>query len=193
MDLYTLFVILSSILTLVAIIPYLVEIVRKKTKPRIVSWIVWTVITTISAVASLVDGQYATAILLFSAAIETLSVVILGWKNSDKKIERLDIVCFTGAMIGVVLWQVFNSPALAVIVTILVDFIGGVPTLVHSWKKPGEETAITFFISAIGAVCTLLIVVDWQVTSVAYPIFLVGINLLFTSIIVFRKRFLAKK
>ncbi|MEI6228920.1 MAG: hypothetical protein WCP11_02785 [Candidatus Saccharibacteria bacterium] len=193
MDFYTIFVVLSSVLTILAIIPYLVEIVRKNTKPRIVSWIVWTVITGISAVASLVDGQFATAILLFSAMLETLAVVVLGWKNSDKKIEKLDIVCFTGAMIGVILWQVFDSPALAVIATVLADFIGGIPTLVHAWKKPGEETAITFFLSGLGAVCTLLIVIDWQITSVAYPIFLVGINLLFTSVIVLRKRVLKKK
>jgi len=193
MDFYTIFVILSSVLTIFAIIPYLIEIVRKNTKPRIVSWIVWTTITGISAVASLSDGQYATAILLFSAMLETLAVVVLGWRNSDKKIEKLDIVCFTGAMIGVILWQVFDSPALAVVATVLADFIGGIPTLVHAWKKPGEETAITFFVSALGAVCTLLIVIDWQITSVAYPIFLVGINLLFTSVIVLRKRILKNK
>ena len=193
MDFYTIFVVLSSALTLAAVVPYLIEVVQKKTKPRVVSWLVWTVITSTSAIVSLSDGQYATAVLLFSAALETLSIAVLGWKNGDKKIERLDVVCFIGAMIGVVMWQIFDSLVLAVIATVLADFIGCIPTLVHSWKKPGEETAATFFLSALGAICTLLIVIDWQVTSVAYPIFLVGINLSFVAIIVLRKMVLKNK
>ena len=193
MSFYNIFIILSSVLTFIAVIPYLVDIVRKKTKPRIVTWIIWSLITIISAVASLVDGQYATSILLFSLSIETFSVVLLGWKHSDKKIERLDVFCFAGAMIGLILWLIFNSPALAVIATVMVDFIGGLPTLVHCWKKPDEETAVTYFIASIGALCTLIIVIDWQITSVAYPMFIFMINLIFAAVIVFRKRHLKTK
>lgn len=183
---------LGSILTIVAIIPYLLEVISKKTKPRIVSWLVWTIITSIAAIAALVDRQYPTAILLFSAALETLAVVVLGWKNSDKTIEKIDVICFVGAVIGIILWQVFDSPAIAVIATVIADFIGGIPTLLHSWKKPQEETWITFFISSIGAMCTLLVISDWRITSFAYPLFLVVINLIFTSVIILRKRALAK-
>ena len=186
-------IVLGSVLTIVAIIPYLIEVISKKTKPRIVSWLVWTIITSIAAIAALVDRQYPTAILLFSAALETLAVVLLGWKNSDKTIEKIDVVCFAGAAIGIILWQVLDSPAIAVIATVVADFIGGIPTLLHSWKKPQEETWITFFISFMGAVCTLLVISDWRITSFAYPFFLVVINLVFTSVIILRKHKLAKQ
>lgn len=192
MDLKLVFIILSSILTIVAIIPYLVEVVRKTTKPRVVSWFVWTTITSIAATAVLFDHQYATAILLFSAALETFAVVLIGWRNGDKKIELLDIICLIGAMIGVILWQVFNSPAIAVIATVVIDFVGGLPTLVHSWEKPQEETWVTFFLSFLGAACTLIVISTWSITAFAYPLYLVVINIIFTSVIIFRKRVLKK-
>jgi hypothetical protein len=183
-------VILSCLLTITAVIPYLVEVVSKKTKPRIVSWLVWTIITSIAAVAALIDHQWSTAILLFSAAIETMAVVLLGWENGDKKIDRLDIICFIGAMIGIILWVVFNSPAIAVIATIIADLIGGIPTLVHSWKSPNEETWITYALSLLGATCTLLVLSSWVITSFAYPLYLVVVNLEFTLVIIIRKSIL---
>jgi hypothetical protein len=182
------FLILSSVLTIAAVIPYLVEVVKGKTKPRIVSWFIWTLLTGIASVAALVDGQYFTAILLFSAVVETLAVVILGWKNGDRKIERIDAVCLIGAIIGIILWQIFNSPAIAVIATVSIDLVGGAPTLIHSWKSPNEETWITFFLSFLGAACTLLIVNEWSITSVVYPIYLVVINILFSSVIIIRRQ-----
>jgi len=193
MDYKILFVIISSVLTIASVIPYLVEIVRKQTKPRIVSWFIWSVITGIAAVAALYDNQYATAVLLFSAMSETLAVVIFGWKNGDKKILTLDIVCFIGAIVGIILWVIFNSPAVAVIATILIDFIGGIPTLVHSWKKPSEETWITFMACFFASLLTIATLSDWRITSAAYPIYLVFVNLEFTLVIVLRKKYLELK
>ncbi|MDB5162223.1 MAG: hypothetical protein JWM52_731 [Candidatus Saccharibacteria bacterium] len=186
--LVTILVVASTILTVASVIPYLYEIVKGTTKPRIVSWFVWTVLTAIAAVASLSDGQYPTAILLFAAAIETGLVVILGWKHGDRKIETLDIVCLIGAVVGVVLWQVFNSPAIAVISTVSIDLVGGIPTLIHAYKKPHEETALTFFLAFAGGFLTLLAVSDWRITSVAYPIYLVVINLVFTALVLVGQR-----
>jgi hypothetical protein len=183
-------IILSSVLTIIAVIPYIIEVVQKKTKPRIVSWFVWSVITCIAAVAALVDHQYSTAILLFSAVVETMAVVLIGWKNGDKIIDRLDVICFIGALIGIILWMVFNSPAIAVIAMMIIDLIGGIPTLVHCWKNPDEETWITYALAMFGAVCTLLIINSWIITSFAYPLYLALVNLEFTLVILIRGRIL---
>jgi hypothetical protein len=188
MEIRTLLVVLSVLFTLSGVIPYIIQVIRGNTKPRIASWLTWSVLTAIACAASLVEKQYPTAILLFFASLETLSVVILGWKYGDKKFERLDIVCLTGAAVGLILWHLFNSPAIAVIATISIDILGGIPSLVHSWRKPYEETWITFLVSALGSLCTLLALTDWRVTSFAYPLYLVCINTVFSSVIILRQR-----
>jgi len=188
MEIRTVLIALSVLFTLSGIIPYIIQVVRGNTKPRVASWLTWSVLTAIACAASLVEKQYPTAILLFFASLETLSVVVLGWKYGDKKFERLDIICLLGALVGLILWQLFNSPAIAVIATITIDMLGGIPSLVHSWRKPYEETWITFFVSALGALCTLFALTDWRVTSFAYPIYLVCINTVFSTVIVVRQR-----
>jgi hypothetical protein len=186
-DFYIFFISLSAIFTIASAIPYLLDITRGKTKPKVVTWLVWSIVTGISGTASFVDGQYPAAILLLFATLQALSIVIFGWTRGVKKLERLDIVCLVGALVGIVLWQLFDSPAIAVIATIIIDLVGGIPTFVHSWKKPREETWVTFMLMAMGGICTLVVVTDWRVTAFAYPLYLVLLNLSYVTIILGRR------
>lgn len=185
----TILITIGSGLMLVGVLPYLIDVMRGKTKPRIVSWLVWCTLTAIAGFASFFDGHYPTTILLAIATVTTLSVAILGYKHGDKRFDRLDIMCFIGAFTGLLLWWVFNSPELAVIATITIDLIGAIPTLVHSWKKPHEETWMAFLLAFMSSLCTIVVVEDWVITAIAYPLYLVAFNGALTAIIVLRKRY----
>jgi hypothetical protein len=182
----TFLIVLSGLLTIVAAIPYVVEIIRGKAKPRIVSWFTWSVLTGVACVASFVDGQVPSGILgilMLAATAETLIVVILGLKHGDRTFERLDAYCLAGAAVGLVLWLVFNSPTIAVLASVTIDLIGAIPTIKHSWEKPHEETWITFALSAAGGGITIVLADSWAATAIAYPIYLLVINVIMTSCI----------
>ena len=184
---------MSSIITILGYVPYIIDTVKKKTKPRVITWFVWTMLNGISCMAAFSEQQYPTAVLMFCFALGTLAVTVFGWRGGDKNINRLDVTCLIGAIIGIILWVIFNSPTTAVIAMILVDFIGGIPTQVHSWKKPDEETLMTYVMQFIGAGLTLLVIDSWRITSAAYPIFLVAICLNFILIISLRRQYLKLK
>ena len=73
-----LFLVLATVVTIVSVIPYLRDILKGTTKPNLVSWITWTLLTGIATVAEVVAGEYTAAIFTGSAVIETGLVVILG-------------------------------------------------------------------------------------------------------------------
>lgn len=189
----TILIVLSAVLTVGSAVPYMVEIVRGKTKPRIVSWFTWSVLTAIASVASFADGQYPAGMLLVFATVETLLVVILGLRYGDRSLERFDIVCQVGAAVGIVLWLIFNSPEIAVIATVTIDLVGALPTLKHTWQKPHEETWITFAMAGAGALCTLVVAHNWEVTVIAYPAYIVIMNILITTIIFARHKYAVAK
>lgn len=174
-----------------SVFPYLIGVFKGKLKPRITSWFIWCLLTGIASAAAFSEHQYPTAFLLLSSFLGTLLIVIFGWKHGDRKIDRLDIVCLIGALVGIILWAVFNSPAIAVLVTITIDLVGGIPTLVHSWKKPGEESWATFLLSFLGAAFTLFVIKDWQITAFAFPLYLVSVNMWFAMVIIIRRHILA--
>jgi hypothetical protein len=179
----TAFIVISSILAIVNILPYIRDVYLKKTKPRIVSWFTWSLLTAIASAASFSDRQYASAILTLLASMETLTVVILGWRYGDRKFAPFDIGCQIAAIIGLMLWLVFNSPAIAIIASICIDIIATLPTLKHSWEKPHEETAITFLLGSVAAVFTVMAANSHKITAVAFPAYLVVGNLLIAAII----------
>lgn len=188
MNLITIFTILGGSLTLASIVPYLVGIVKKKIRPRIISWFVWTILPTISLIAAIGQGKYATAVLLFCSAMTTLSVVILGWKHGNRKITKLDVICLTGALIGVVFWVLSGLPAITVLFTLVISLLGGIPTIVHAWHKPYEEAWVTFVMASVGALFILLTINDWNVVGFAYPLYLVVINIIFSSVVIIRRQ-----
>jgi hypothetical protein len=53
--------IISSALTAFAALPYIVDIMRGRAKPRIASWGIWLVVQTVGTVSALAAGQLPTA------------------------------------------------------------------------------------------------------------------------------------
>lgn len=183
--------IFGSVLLLLSSIPYVVEVVRRKAKPRIVSWFTWTLLLFVSIAATAADRDWQTVLLLCGDAIGTAAVVVVGWKYGDRKFERLDVVCQIAVLAGLLLWFVFNSPLIALLASVAIDFVGAVPSIKHSWQKPHEETAITYAMDSIGSLATLVALESFRATAIIYPIYLVAINGAFAVIVVGRKKYAA--
>src|SRR4051794_24711829 len=84
---------LGASLVLLSAVPYVLDVTRGKTRPRIFSWIVWTVLGAIATVAAFTEAEYSSAGLTAAATVETGSVVALGWKYGNRNFERLDAYC----------------------------------------------------------------------------------------------------
>lgn len=136
--------------------PYIADIIKGKTKPNIVTWLTWSMLIGIGAAALFATGQPHVALLLSGDFIATFGVVIFGLWRGIAKLDRFDIFCQVGAGIGLLLWLIFNSPLIAITATLVIDGIGTIPTLRHSWSHPEEETALTFLLGVVASILTLL-------------------------------------
>lgn len=182
----TIFLILATMITVGSVIPYARDILRGSTKPNIVSWITWTLLTAIATAAEVTAHQYVTAIFTSAAALETGLVVVLGLRYGYVKYTRFDAVCQASAVIGIFLWQFFDSPAIGVLASVTIDLIGALPTLRHSWQKPGEETWSTYALAGLGAAFAIAALSEYNWVSLPYAVYLITINLLTAIIIINR-------
>lgn len=183
------FLILSVVVTIGSVIPYIRDIISGTTRPNIVSWITWTLLTAVATVAELSAHEYITAIFTASAVIETGLIVILGLKYGYVKYTSFDYFCQIGALVGFVLWYVFNSPVAAIIAAITIDFIGALPTVKHSWISPGEETWPTYALASLGGALALFALSSYNWTSLTYAVYIVLINIILSYIIISRNKF----
>src|SRR5476651_2332592 len=92
-----------------ATVPYLIDMVRHKTKPNVISWATWTLLTGIATAAAFAAHEPKTAILTLGITISTGLVVLLGLKYGIAKLSLFDGVCQFGAIVGLILWLVIGS------------------------------------------------------------------------------------
>lgn len=152
----------GAVLTIVALIPYIIDVIRKKTKPNIVSWFTWTLLTSIATAAAFSAGEPETAILTLANAIGTFSIVILGLKNGIAKFTLFDAFCQAGAIVALGFWLGLDSPLIAIVGVVFIDFLGVLPTIKHSWQDPEEETWQTFFLSTVAPLFTITSLTAYQ-------------------------------
>ncbi len=161
---------LSAVLGAASTVPYLLATFRRTTVPRIVTWLTWSLLTAVAGAASASAGDYPSAAFSLVGTVATGLVVVAGFRYGDRSLTRLDVVCLALVLTGFVLWITLALPGIAVAAACIIDFIGLVPTLVHGWRRPREETPSTFVLIAAGGLCAAAATWGtWTVTALAYP------------------------
>jgi len=164
----------GSLLAAGGTLPYIVQTVHGTTKPRIVTWLTWSMLTGVAAAAAFAAGDVSSGTFALLGAVATGLIVVVGLRYGDRSFGRLDVLCMMGVIVGLVLWQLLKTPAIGVGAAIIIDFVGFVPTFRHAWEKPHEETASTFAlvgaggVLAAGAIAATGVI---TVTSIGYPLY----------------------
>lgn len=181
--------IIAGLIAIGATFPYLRDIVRRTTKPSIVTWFTWGSLSLIAGFAALSGHAYETAIFSFSLAIADYAIVIMGSiKDGVRHYTKLDIACQIVAIVGVLLWISTSQPVLAVLFVILADLIGAVPTYRHIWARPHEETLDTYMLSALSAVVVAISLASFSFINSGYPVYILASAMSFTGLIAWRRR-----
>ncbi|MEO6761747.1 MAG: hypothetical protein ABI220_05270 [Candidatus Saccharimonadales bacterium] len=167
------------------ILPYITAVRRGQTRPRLVTWSVWTVLATIMAIASFRDGQTASAILALEGVIGCGAVAIMGIRYGNLKIDKIDIISMIGAGLGLISLTVIHQPMVTILITITIDGVAFVPTFIHGWTRPSEETAISYTCGAIAAGLSLIVALapGGSMTGALYPLYSTVANGLMVSLV----------
>ena len=170
--------VLGSALTAAAALPYIVDIVRGRARPRIASWGIWTVAQAVGAASGFAAWQLPGACYTLLCAAGCAAVVILGWRHGSRDFGRLDAVCVTLAAEGVALLAIAAfAPRIipmpwAVAVSVATDFLAYLPTFHHAWLKPNEEPWLPYAMFGAAAALVLWAADFRSLTGVIYPTYL---------------------
>src|SRR3990167_1688847 len=104
----SIFSIIAGVLFVTGFVPYIWAIFSGKTKPAKASWIIWGSLDSITLAGMVakdaVNGQIIGAVMgVWIVVFLTLKYGTAGWTKLDK-------FCLAGAVLGIMLWQIFSSP-----------------------------------------------------------------------------------
>lgn len=182
------FILLSALLGISGSISYAITVIRGKTKPNRITWLLWAVIPMIAFFAQIDEGVGLVSLMTFMAGFGPLIVLMasLFSKESSWKISKLDITCGCLSIIAIALWVYTGNGNLAIGLSISADLLAAVPTLHKSFVFPETEHTSAFRNSMFGAFLALLVIDDWNFASYSFALYILVVTSVLYLLIKFR-------
>ena len=183
-------VIIGAVVQLIGIYYYIRETIRGNTKPNRVSWLMWSIAPMIGAAAALSDGVRWAVLPVFMAGFGPFLVFIASFVNSKSywKLEKYDYFYGALSVLALVFWWITKEPLVAIFLAIASDGFAAAPTFIKSWKAPESESAVAYTTGVFNALTGFFALKTFGLSEIAFPIYLVLLNLGLT-ITIYRKKF----
>ena len=164
-------VILSSVagaLTIVGYTPYIIDILKGKTKPHIFSWLSGSVAATIATLLQLLGGAGVGAWVMCTVAIACFAIFLLSFKYGTKDITKSDVAVLFLSLIVLILWLVVDQPVLSMILLTTSQLFEFLPTIRKSWHDPYSETTLFYQISGVRHIVAILALEQLNILTALY-------------------------
>ncbi len=184
--------VLSGIVTLIGYLTYFRDIFRGCTKPERASWFIWSILGIIAFSSQYAEGARAS---LWATAVQTLGIIVtflLSFKYGTGGLARRDIVAVIVATIGLLAWYGTKQPVYALMLVILVDGAGMLPTLIKTYEEPRSETLFTWGCDCLAGLLAMIAVGSLNIILLAYPLYLFIANGAEIMVIILGSRRLAR-
>lgn len=182
------FAVLSIILCVSAFIPYIRDIILKRTKPHAYTWLLWTITQSIAVAGLWYGGGNLGSIELTIGTILVFFVFLFSLKHGTKDITLSDTLVLIIALLAILVWWQLNNPVLAVFLVSVIDTFAAIPTYRKSWREPWSETALSWALFSAGNIFAILALSSYNFLTLTYLITITVSNLLVLSICLIRRK-----
>lgn len=163
--------IIAGVLALTGYIPYIYSILAGKTKPNRATWFIWTIIGGLLAFSYIAEGDQHSIWLPLGYFFGPLLTAILSIRYGYAEWTRLDTICIVAAAISLVPWILSDSAYWTLIINVIIDSTGAIPTLVKTFREPETEDYTAWLIFFAANTIQLFAISMWNFAAL-YPIYL---------------------
>jgi len=169
-------------------ISYLIDTIKGKVQPNKVSWLLWSIAPLIAFFAQIKQGVGIEVWSTFIVGFIPLVVFLASFVNKKAKWEigKLDIVCGTLSILGLMLWLITKVGNVAIFFSILADGLAAIPTIVKSYKDPDSENHLPYSLGIPNSVFALFVITDWNFQNWGFVVYLLLVNTIIAVLVKFR-------
>lgn len=186
---------IGVIISVIAYVFYLKDVINGQIKPNLVSWFIWALAPLIGVFFQLKAGAGLSVIPVFIAGFGPLLVLIFSVLNKKAywKINSFDLICGAFSLVALIIYIMTKNLAISIIFAIISDGLAAVPTLVKAWKFPETEKAYVYWTGILNNILGLLIIKNWVFSVYSFGIYFILINMALIFSIYGRKFFPKKQ
>lgn len=172
-----LFIIIETILIIAAAPPYIIDTLKRKTKPERATWLILSVLSVIGFIAELKVGVNWGLVFLGLDAATSITVFALSIPFGVGGSTPLDRYALAIASLGVIVALVVDKPIVALFGTILADIAGTSLTIRKAYLEPSTETTISWLLVGVAACFSVLAIGKIEFALLVWPVYLAVANL----------------
>jgi hypothetical protein len=175
---------ISGLGMVITAIPYIIDIIKGKTKPERASWFIWALLMVVSAFSQIAKGGTYSVLFTIFNGIGVSTIALLSIKYGVGGFTKRDKIGLCGVVLSLILWYLTNEPAVALILVILIDFIGAVLTIIKAYEHPESETLSMWLWAGVFGTIGAISVGSWNPILIAFPIYVGAIDLITAFVII---------
>lgn len=170
---------LSGVVFFIGFIPYIIAILKKKTKPVVTSWVIWVLLDYITLAGmyteDAVNGQ------IIGIIVGGTIVMFLSLVYGKMEWNKIDIFSIIIAVIGLVVWYLTNNANFTILIIASVVTIASFPTFVSAWRHPEDEDKLAWLLYWASCVLAMIAIPAFTIADVAQPLsfFIVESSMMF--------------
>lgn len=161
---------IAGIVAIVAFLPYILSILKGKTRPNKATWWVWTMIGGLVLLSYYSVGANSTLWVPIALFVGMFATAVLSLKYGESGWSKLDLYCLGGGAVGIILWIIFSEPLLALVASMFVSFVGALPTIKKTYIDPVGENRLAWILFSTADIINLFAVEQWAFAIAIYPI-----------------------
>lgn len=181
---------LGLLTILIAVISYgfyLRDMLRGKTKPHGLTWLIWGTLNTFIFFQQLAADAGPGAWVTGSAALANLIIFALSFKYGERRVMLIDWFSLVAAVFVLVFWYQTSDAVLSVILACSISLLGFAPTIRKAWKGAHEETALTYALNSLKFLIALFALQTVNIVTALYPALLFVTNAGFAVYLLVRR------
>lgn len=165
----------ASLIWIGSAAPYILSIVRGKTRPSAVSQFLWTILGVIDVAAQYSAGAswsiLTVAAVTFNTGVFTvLALVGYGYKNN--KLSWADWICLILAPVALVAWYLTSNPVMALWFSLAANTLAAVPTFIKTYKNPESELALGWALVTVAGIMGIVSNTIWTPANLIIPVYI---------------------
>ena len=150
---------LSTALAVYCTIPYIISILKRKTKPHQLSWLVFVIMNGIVFLSQYLSGARESVLISLAFFIGSFIVLLLSIKYGVRDTSKWDKALFAFALVTIIIWYITKSNEVAIWLTLLIDVFATSMIVLKVKAEPHSEDPYPWTLAAVAYVFTLLTLV----------------------------------
>lgn len=179
--------IIASVLAIIGNIPYIKDVINKKTKPHPYTWLVGSIVSCIIFFGQLAKGAGIGALPTAASEIFTVIIFIFSIKYGFKNIKKIDTFFLVISLFGIIPWILTKDPTISIIIAVSVDMIAFAPTVRKTLIYPKTETPILYVMNVFRHIFMILSLRSYNIATTLHSIVMIIVNTLMSFLILRKK------